>query len=141
MRTSGSLAKEFTSAGTAVVALAPGLNGYGGDNRVYGVGRNTYRYPETWKADVRLGKRINIGHERQLEFMAESFNLFNHQNVSQLETVGYTIASGTVNGSLPTLNYLSGLKTGQTEFGTPLNVNATDFYRERQIQFGARARF
>jgi hypothetical protein len=141
MRTSGSLPKEFTTTGTPIVGLATGLNGYGGDNRVFGVGRNTYRYPETWKADVRLGKRIDIGRERQLEFMVESFNLFNHQNVSELETVGYSIESGSVNGALPTLNYLAGLKPGQTEFGTPLNINATDFYRERQIQFGARMRF
>jgi hypothetical protein len=141
MRTEGSLAKEFTSGGTPIVALGTGLNGYGGDNRVYGVGRNTYRYPNTWKADVLLGKEFRIGHERQLELMAESFNLFNHQNVSELETVGYSIELGGVNGTLPTLNYLAGLKPGQTEFGTPLNINATDFYRERQIQFGARVRF
>jgi hypothetical protein len=141
MSTAGSLTKEFTVTGTPIVALAPGFNGYGGDNRVYGVGRNTYRYPSTWKADMRLGKRFNLGHERQLELMAESFNLFNHQNVTQLETVGYTIDSGSVSGALPTLNYLSGLKTGQTEFGTSLNINGTDLYRQRQLQFGARVRF
>jgi hypothetical protein len=78
---------------------------------------------------------------RQLELLAESFNLFNHQNVTELETVGYTIGSGNSNGSLPTLNFLTGLKTGQTEFGMPLTVNATENYRERQIQFGARLRF
>ena len=78
---------------------------------------------------------------RQLELMAESFNLFNHQNVTELETTGYSIESGTVNGGLPRLNFLTGLKTGQTEFGKPLNINATNFYRERQVQFGARFRF
>ena len=61
MRTAGSLAKEFDTTGTAIVALAPGMNGYGGDNRVYGVGRNTYRYPATWKADMRLAKQFNLG--------------------------------------------------------------------------------
>ena len=141
MRTAGSLAKEFNTGGAAIVALSTGMNGYGGDNRVYGVGRNTYRYPGVWKADLRLSKRFNLGRERQLQLLAESFNLFNHQNVTQLEDVGYSIESGSVNGSLPTLNYLTGLKTGQTEFGQPLNINATDFYRERQIQFGARMRF
>jgi hypothetical protein len=141
MRTSGSLAKEFDTAGAPIVGLAPGMNGYGGDNRVYGVGRNTYRYPRTWKADLRLAKHFNLGSMRQLELLAESFNLFNHQNVTELETVGYSIESGSVNGSLPTLNFLTGLKTGQTEFGQPLNVNATDFYRPRQIQFGVRMRF
>ena len=117
------------------------MNGFGGDNRVYGVGRNTYRYPFTWKADVRLGKKFNLGPMRELELMAESFNLFNHQNVTQLETVGYYIAPGSAAGSLPTLNFLTGLKTGQTEFGKPLDVNGTDFYRPRQFDFGMRMRF
>ena len=141
MRTAGSMAKEFDASGAAIVALAPGMNGYGGDNRVNGVGRNTYRYPATWKADLRLAKRFNLGEMRQVELLAESFNLFNHQNVTELETVGYSIESGSVNGGLPTLNFLTGLKTGQTEFGKPFNVNATDFYRPRQIQFGVRFRF
>jgi hypothetical protein len=141
MRTAGSLAKEFDSAGVPIVALAPGMNGYGGDNRVFGVGRNTYRYPATWKADMRMARRFNLGHMRQLELLAESFNLFNHQNVTELETTGYSIESGSTNGSFPTLNFLTGLKTGQTEFGQPLNINATDSYRERQVQFGVRMRF
>jgi hypothetical protein len=141
MRTAGSLATEFDTTGSATVALAPGMNGYGGDNRVYGVGRNTYRYPRTWKADLRLAKHFDLGPMRRLELLAESFNLFNHQNVTELETVGYSIESGSINGGLPILNFLTGLKTGQTEFGLPLNVNATDFYRPRQIQFGIRLRF
>ena len=38
MRTAGSLAEEFDAAsGAAIVALGPGMNGSGGDNRVYGV--------------------------------------------------------------------------------------------------------
>ena len=73
MRTSGSLAEEFANSGAAIVGLGPGMNGSGGDNRVYGVGsddrpynigRNTYRYPATWKADLRLGKRFDLGHAR-----------------------------------------------------------------------------
>ena len=141
MRTAGSIPKEFEASGAAIVGLGPGMNGYGGDNRVYGVGRNTYRYPLTWKADLRLGRKFNLGQMRELELLAESFNLFNHQNVTQLETVGYYISPGAEAGSLPTLNFLTGLKTGQTEFGKPLNVNATDFFRPRQFDFGLRMRF
>ncbi|MGB6193803.1 MAG: hypothetical protein WBF42_15145 [Terracidiphilus sp.] len=141
MRTAGSVPKEFTLSGTPVVGLSWGMNGYGGSQRVYGVGRNTYRYPATWKGDARVAKRFSFGRERQLELLAESFNLLNHRNVTQLETVGYTIGSGTVSGGLPTLKFLTGLKSGQTEFGQPLDENATTFYRERQIQFGARVRF
>ena len=141
MRTSGSLAKEFTSGGDAIVALGPGMNGSGGDNRVYGVGRNTYRYPWTWKADVRVGKRFNLGRLRQLELLAESFNLFNHQNVTRLETTGYFIDPGSRSGGLPTLNFLTGLKRNTTAFGQPLNINGTNFFRERQFEFGVRMKF
>lgn len=142
MRTSGSLAEEFDqTSGTAIVGLGPGMNGSGGDNRVYGVGRNTFRYPATWKADMRVGKTFDVGQMRQLEVLVESFNLFNHQNVTELETTGYYIESGTAAGTLPTLNFLTGLKANTTAFGQPLNINATNFYRERQIQVGVRMRF
>jgi Carboxypeptidase regulatory-like domain len=162
MRTSGSLAEEFTLGGAAIVGLGPGMNGSGGDNRVYGIGsdnrvynigRNTYRYPATWKADMRLGKKFDLRPLGQLELLVESFNLFNHQNVTELETTGYSIESGSPPGALgtagapPTLNFLTGLKTNPTTglsttaFGQPLNINATNFYRERQIQVGVRMRF
>lgn len=141
MRTAGSIPEEFTGSAQAIVGLGPGMNGYGGDERIYGVGRNTFRYPGTWKADTRVGKRFRLDREHELELMAESFNLFNHQNVTEIETIGYYVEPGTTSGSFPSLNFLTGLKTGQTEFGHPLNINATDFYRERQIDFGVRYRF
>ncbi len=141
MRTAGSITQMFESSGLSIAGLGPGMNGSGGDDRVYGVGRNTYRYPMTWKADMRLGKSFDLGHMREVQMFAESFNLFNHQNVTLLETTGYYVAPGSTSGKMPTLNFLAGLKTGQTEFGKPLDVNATNFYRPRQIDFGVRMRF
>lgn len=140
MRTAGAIPAVLQS-GMPVVGLGSGMNGSGGDDRVYGVGRNTFRYPKTWKADVRVGKRFDLGHMRDVEIYAESFNLFNHKNVTLLETTGYTIESARSAAGTPTLNYLTGLKTGQTEFGQPLDVNAIDFLRPRQIDFGMRMRF
>ncbi len=149
MRTSGTLAKQFES-GAAIVGLATGMNGSGGDNRVYGlgsdgrtynIGRNTYRYPDTWKADMRLGKSFDLGSTRRLEVLTESFNLFNHQNVTRLETTGYYIGSGAATGSLPTLNFLTGAKAGTSAFGQPLTINATNFYRQRQFEVGMRMWF
>jgi hypothetical protein len=158
MRVTGSLPEEtqssLGSSGYPIVGLRPGMNGSGGDSRVYGlgsdgltynIGRNTFRYPSAWKADLRLGKKFDLGEMRQLEILAESFNLFNHQNVTAIETTGYTIESGS-SSSPPTLNFLTGLKSSSTTglipgFGQPLNVNATNFYRERQIQIGLRMRF
>jgi hypothetical protein len=159
MRVTGSVPEEFNP---TIIGLRPGMNGSGGDNRVYGVGndgvtynigRNTYRYPNTWKVDLRLAKRFDLGEMRQFEVMAESFNLFNHQNVTEIETTGYYIEPGsppsTSGGSAtpPSLNFLTGLyvnpKTGLPvpAFGQPLNINGSDFYRERQIQLGLRMRF
>ena len=79
------------------------MNGSGGDNRVYGLtaaastttsAATLSAIPNTWKADMRLGKKFDLGEMRQLEMLAESFNLFNHQNVTEIETTGYTIDSG-----------------------------------------------
>jgi hypothetical protein len=155
LRTSGSLAEEVTDGGSPIVGLAPGMNGSGGASRVYGVGnngvaynigRNTFRYPATWKADLRVGKKFDLGPMSQLELLVESFNLFNHQNVTEVETTGYSIESGTAS-SPPRLNFLTGLKINATTglpnpaFGQPLNINATNFYRPREIQIGVRMRF
>jgi hypothetical protein len=154
MRTSGSLPEDFNP--DLIMGLRPGMNGSGGDNRVYGkgsdghpynIGRNTFRYPATWKADLRLGRRFDLGHSREIEALAESFNLFNHQNVTEVETTGYTIESGSppstagTPGTLPTLRFLTGLKPNTTAFGQPLNINATSFYPVRQFQLGLRVRF
>lgn len=145
MRTTGAIPKEMDIFGDpAIIGIGPGMNGSGGDNRVYGVGRNTYRYPHTWKADLRIAKKFNLGDMRQLEILAESFNLFNHRNVTAIHTAGYAIESGTAN-TLPSLNFLTVGTTGTDattpSFGTPFDINATNFYRERQIQIGARFRF
>ena len=73
--------------------------------------------------------------------------------MTEIETTGYIIEPGSPpsasggSATLPTLNFLTGLKTNSKTglpnpaFGQPLNINATDFYRERQIQIGLRMRF
>ncbi len=153
MRITGSIPTEYGASNETITGLGSSMNGYGGDDRFSGLPRNTFRYPNTWKADLRLAKRFDLGEMRQLEVLAESFNLFNHENVTEIETTGYFIENGsppsTSGGSStpPSLNFLTGLyvnpKTGiaSPAFGQPLNINGTNFYRERQIQFGLRMRF
>ena len=50
---------------------------------------------------MRLGKRFDLGYMRQLELLAESFNLFNHQNVTEVETTGYYHRNRQHIGSFP----------------------------------------
>jgi len=145
MRTSGYIPgfyDRLMAGGTTLIeGVGPAMNGSAGDNRIYGIGRNTYRYPATWTGDTRLAKRFNLAHNRQLELLAESFNLFNHRNVTLIETTGYSMYRGTTSGGPATLNFLTGLTTGAPEFGKPLDANATNFYRPRELQLGVRARF
>jgi hypothetical protein len=151
MRTAGSVPRVVNmSTRTVISGFGASINGSGGDNRVYGVGndgiaydigRNTFRYPCTWKADVSMGKQFDLGKMRQLEMVAETFNLFNHRNVTEIETNGYSIEPAGLNGTLPTLTYLTGLKPNSAAFGQPLNTNSTYFYRERQVQIGLRMHF
>jgi hypothetical protein len=144
MRITGSIPEGLEAAsGNLTVGLGSSMNGFGGDNRYFGLPRNTFRYPNAWKADLRIAKRFDLGEMRQLEVLAESFNLFNHQNVTEIETTGYYIENSS---TMPSLNLLTGYvnpKTGLTSpaFGQPFNINGTDFYRERQIQLGLRMRF
>jgi hypothetical protein len=146
MKVTGAIPEEYNASGEAITGLGPSINGYGGDNRFPFLPRNAFRYPAAWKADMRLGRRFELGQMRQLEVMAESFNLFNHRNVTEIETTGYFMENGSAT-TLPSLNFLTGLyvnpKTGiaSPAFGQPLNINGTNFYRERQIQFGLRMRF
>jgi hypothetical protein len=151
MRTTGYIPRVVNmNTGAVITGFGASINGSGGDNRVYGVGndgvtydigRNTFRYPHAWKADVSLGKQFDLGRMRQLELLAETFNLFNHRNVTEIETNGYSIEPGGLNGTAPTLTYLTGLKPNSSAFGQPLNTNSTYFYRERQMQLGIRMRF
>jgi hypothetical protein len=146
MRTSGYLPGFYDDARDLIEGVGPGINGSGGDNRLYGIGRNTYRYPATYAGDARLSKRFNFANHREFELLGESFNLFNHQNVTRIETTGYSIDRGTLSGGPPTLTFLTGLtKAGlpstTPEFGKPLDVNATNYYRPREFQVGMRARF
>ncbi len=146
LRTGSSIPGFFDSTGKLVEGLGPSINGSAGDNRIYSIGRNTYRYPATYTGDARLGKRFDLHNHREIELLAESFNLMNHQNVTLIETTGYLIRRGTVAGGLPTLNFLTGLTPAglpstTPEFGKPLDINATNFYRQREFQLGLRARF
>ena len=152
MHVIGSIPEGFD---LTVPGLGPSMNGSGGDSRFPGLPRNAFRYPNAWKADLRLAKRFDLGEMRQLEVLVESFNLFNHRNVTQLETAGYSIEN---TSPIPTLCFLTintvtnGASCGSTTtltgtgtpipaFGQPLNINSTNFYRERQIQLGFRMRF
>jgi hypothetical protein len=64
-----------------------------------------------------------MGEAKHLEFLAEAFNLFNHQMVSNKTDTLYRVYNST-------LEY-------DSDFATP-TASANSIYRERQVQLGMR---
>jgi len=126
-----STGKPFSDnvSGYAPITTCAGCDGFmgtGGQNRLPFLGRNSFRYGNFYNTDLRLSRRIYFGERKDLEFLAEAFNLFNHQNVTGRSSTLYTVYNST-------LEY-------DSNFNTP-TAAANTLYRERELQLGARFHF
>ncbi len=81
--------------------------------------------------DLRLSRRFRFSEATNVEILAEAFNLFNHTNITDLQTDIYTIDS--TNATAPRLVF-------RPAFGSFTAAGNTVF-RERQIQFAVRFAF
>jgi len=113
--------------GSAPGGIASNMIGSGGTGRLYG-SRNQFRQPNTQNMDMKLSKNIRFHERYGVEISGEMFNVFNHQNVTSVNTTAYTI-SGT------NLTYNAGA------FGAVQNANSNFAYSQRQIQLGVRVQF
>lgn len=109
------------------------FNGSGGSNRVPIVNRNEIQQPKTNVLDLRLSKRIKFQEKYAFEFLGESFNVLNHQNVTSVNSSAYTVSSSTAGNTL--IPY-------STPFGQVTATNNSNFaYNVRQIQLAVRLQF
>jgi len=134
------------SSGYAVGASIPNtfpLSFSSPGNGIFGAGgalyvpfiRNTYHRPYTWTTDLRLSKKFRFSEHKDIEFLAEGFNIFNRGNVggtnsvnsSYASSVTYTATGGTINYN-PLYRSVSG-------------INNSNIFTPRQIQLGARFNF
>lgn len=60
------------------------------------IGRNTYRGPATYQLDVRYSRIFPIRERMRAEFFAESTNLFNHTNVTGVNTAATVDVNGAI---------------------------------------------
>jgi hypothetical protein len=147
--------------GTAVriPSLGPSLNGSGGEDLIPLIGRNTFRYPGEANLDLRLTKRIRFSDRYNLSLLGEAFNVLNHQNVTDMQTVGYRVGNDTTHANMATLTWQSGERpatatelvngTSVTQyaydataaFGSATNAASSALQRERQIQAGVKLNF
>jgi hypothetical protein len=107
------------------------MNGSNGDFRTYGLVRNGFQMPNTSVLDLRLSKVFDVAEKYHMEVMMNTFNVFNHQNVTGVSTTGYTVG-GT--SAAPTLTYNTG-------FGSVTNSGSNYAYSQRLMEFGARVFF
>lgn len=144
--TTGTLTKAFyaPTPATNVLAIGGGVYGAGGSARLPGFERNGLRQPGTNTLDLRLSKRFVIRDRLKLEVLGESFNLFNRQNVTGVNTTAYTVGAATttvakvVTATANTLTYT----TANPSFGATTASNSSGFSSApRQIQLAVRAQF
>jgi len=149
----------ITGTPVPIPGLGSTLNGFGGEDLIPPVGRNTFRYPAAANLDLRLTKRIRVGDRYAFEVLGEAFNALNHQNVTAIETSGYRIENDPAHANMATLTWQSGMRpstrtvlvNGSTQtqyaydapaaFGGVTNANSGAINRERQIQVGAKLIF
>jgi Carboxypeptidase regulatory-like domain len=136
---SGSSAKLYLTPGQATQASiisTSSFNGSGGANRIPEINRNAYQMPKIWSVDMRASKKLVIHERYALEFLAEAFNLTNHQNVTGLGTTAYTITEDATNHLNTLTPYTS------TPFGSVTSTNNSNFASNvRQIQMALRLTF
>ncbi len=111
-----------------IAPLGGGVNGSNGRKGIDIVGRNTFQMKRTINMDLRLSKRVKFGDHYSVEALGEAFNIFNHQNVTGVNSTGYFVG-GT--GSAPTLSF-------NAPFGSVTNSNSNFAYTSRQVQIGFR---
>jgi hypothetical protein len=96
--------------------------------------RNSYRGDNLRTVDMRLSRTFHLGEHRQLQVIAEAFNLFNHANVDEVFSV---YGAPDFVGAVPQ-HYGDGVTNVNPgfPFGTPRTT-----FNPRQIQFAAKFTF
>jgi hypothetical protein len=142
-----------------IPTLGPSLNGSGGEDWIPPIGRNTFRYPASANLDLRLTKRILLGDRLSVELLGEAFNVLNHQNISDIQSVGYRMSNDATHANMGTMTWQSGQIPGTSEvlvngtsvpeydydataaFGAATNAGSSVLSRERQFQLGVKLNF
>lgn len=130
--------------------IGAGVNGSNGRKGIDVLGRNSFRFPNTSVMDLSLAKNFPVKERATIELSAQAFNLFNHQNVTNVNSLAYSItaptsANSVVNGvtcgSLSANAPAAPCLVPQSTFNTITNSNSNFAYSPRQVQLGVRLKF
>jgi hypothetical protein len=128
-----------TSSYNSSAAEGTGWNGSGGSLGGNGaiipeIGIDDRRIRRKMVDDLRLQKEIPVGDRVHWQFMANVFNVANHQNFDGINNTGYVLSSGA--------NSTSGTATWQSTFGQFTSSNSSGFlFTPREIEIATRLTF
>ncbi|HLZ90476.1 MAG TPA: hypothetical protein VKQ28_02080 [Candidatus Acidoferrum sp.] len=127
-------APSQTVNGVAFVAVTggSGVLADGGTNRPPFFGLNSFQIPRTADVDLRVQKSFNIRENWKISLVGDAFNLFNHNNVTAVNTQMFAISG-------KTLQFQDG-QTGRSLFGSP-TASSNSLIAQRQIQVGIKLDF
>ncbi len=107
------------------------------------LGRNVYRGHPLYNVDVRVSRDFAIRERFHLVMLAEAFNLFNHTNISAVNTTAFTytaVGSGECTKALA--SGTNGCLVPSPTFMAPTSSTSTNgLYGARQLQFSAKLIF
>ncbi len=131
-------APSQTIGGVTNVAVSSGILGAGGTNRLPNVPLNAFQLPRVVNVDLRIGKSFTIREGIKFTLTGDAFNLFNHLNVTGVNTLEYAISGNTL-----TFQDGTGGSHGSSRFAVPNTSSNTLFPHlgQRQIQIGAKLNF
>lgn len=101
------------------------------------LGRNTRHYPNVAIVDLRAQKDFTFGERYNLQLIGEAFNLWNHQNVTGVNTTAYTLTNTIGTTAAATSSRL----VYNPSFGSITSANSNYALGPRQIQVSARLVF
>jgi hypothetical protein len=137
------------TSGSVSGGLFGGVNGAGGTARVPDLDRNIYTMPKTAVVDLRLSKSFQFESRYRFEILGEAFNLFNHQNITSVNTTAYCVASSYNSNTVGCASGVESTPAATSKeylifnpaFGTNLNSNSSTLTTSRQLQIAGRFYF
>jgi hypothetical protein len=117
---------------TGGVSYAGAVNGRAG-----WLPRNGFNFPGYRNVDFRLGRQFSFGERVKLALIGEAFNLFNHTNVSVVNTAAYYYAAA---GSGNCLGHTNGCFYPNATFMAPTSTSNL-IWGPRQLQVSGKVTF
>jgi hypothetical protein len=106
-------------------------------------GRNVYRGHPLYDTDLRIMRQFTFREKYRLQFLGEAFNLFNHTNISSVNTTAFNyVAAGSGVCTTAIAAGANGCLSPSPTFMAPTASSSTNgLYGARQLQVSAKITF